>query len=450
MSTAAIVKHLDPTQVELEIAISAEELDAARDRAFKALVKNVRIPGFRPGKAPRRVFEAQYGTAAIEERAMDAVVPDAYTRALRENDLDPVDQPQLELMPEEEGQPLRVRATVSVRPQFALGQYKGIALDGPPTAVSDEDLGNALESLRKDQGVLVPVDRPVTLGDTPTIDYEGKIDGVPFEGGKAEGQPTEVLSERFIPGFASGIVGMNAGETKDVEAFFPAEYGNEELAGKTAVFTITVHENKALELPDIDDEFAKRFGREDATVASLRDELRNRLEAQKREQQRRGLTGVLLEKLAAMHDFGLPQVLVERESESLANQAKSYVERANIEWDAYLAEQGKTQEALDAEYRADAEKRVKGSLIIEAIAKAESISATNADIEAEVAQLSRQYQQPREAILEMLRSNFNALVDGIVRTKTVEFVLDHAVITEVEPTTQTGGGSVEATIASPA
>jgi len=431
VSTAAIVKHLDPTQVELEIAISAEELDAARERAFKALVKNVRIAGFRPGKAPRRIFEAQYGTAAIEERAMDAVVPTAYTRALQENDLDPVDQPQMELMPEEEGQPLRVRATVFIRPQFELHDYKGIALEGQSTAVSDGELEEAMQQLRKDQGTLLPIERPVELGDTPTIDYLGKIDGVPFDGGTAEGQPTEILEDRFIPGFATGIVGMTAGETKDVEALFPAEYGNAELAGKTAVFTITVHENKAAELPELDDEFAKRFGREDGTLASLRDELRNRLEAQKRQNQRRALTGTLLEKLMARHELALPSVLVERESENLASEARNYIERAGVTWETYLEQQGKTQDELTAQYREEAEKRVKSSLLIEAIAKAESVTATNADIEAEIAQLSRQYGQPREAILEMLRSNFNALVDGIVRTKTVDWLLDHATISEV-------------------
>ncbi len=441
--TAATVKHLDPTQVELEIAISAEELSDARERAFKQLVKNARIPGFRPGKAPRRVFEAQYGTAAIEERAMDAVVPDAYSRALAENDLEPVDQPQMELMSPQEGQPLRVRATVFIRPQFTLHDYKGMALEGPPTAVSDADLETALAALREDQGALVPVGRPVAAGDTPMLDYEGKIDGNPFAGGKAEAQPTEIAGERFIPGFAAGIIGMSAGETKEIEARFPDDYGNPELAGKTAAFTITVHENKATELPELDDEFAKRFGREDATLASLREELRNRLEAQKREQQRRALTGIALEKLMAAHDLALPAVLVEREAESLATQAKGYIERAGLGFDAYLEQQGKTKEGLAAEYRGEAEKRVKGSLIIEAIAKAENITATNADIETEVAQLSRQYQQPREAILEMLRPNFNALVDGIVRTKTVDFVLDHATITEV-------AAAVEATNASQA
>ena len=434
MSTAAIVKYLDPTQVELEIPISEEELGVARDRAFKALVKNVRIPGFRPGKAPRKFFEAQYGTQAIEERAMDAVVPTAYTRALQENDLDPVDQPQMELMPAEEGQPLRVRATVSVRPQFELKDYKGIALEGASSAVSDDELDSAMQHLRADQGTLVPVERPVALGDTPTLDYLGKIDGVPFDGGAAEQQPTNITEAGFIPGFASGIVGMTAGETKDIEAHFPEEYNAPLLAGKTAIFTIKVHENKATELPELDDEFAKRFGREDGTLETLRAELRVRLEMQKKQNQRRALTSVMLEKLMATHDFALPSVLVDREAENLATEARSYIERAGLTWESYLEKQSKSQDDLTAEYRVEGEKRVKGSLLVEAVAKAESISATNADIEAEIAQLSRQYQQPREAILEMLRANFNALVDGIVRTKTVEWLLDHATITEVEAT----------------
>jgi trigger factor len=440
--SAATVKHLDPTQVELEISISNEELDAAREHAFRDLVKNVRIPGFRPGKAPRKIFEAQYGKAGIQERAMEAVVPTVYSKALQDNDLEPVDQPQMELLPEEEGQPVRLRATVYVRPQFELQAYKGIALEGVSTAVSDEDVEKALEGLRKEAGTLLPVERPVELGDVPTIDYEGKIDGVPFDGGKAEGQATEILEDRFIPGFATGIAGMVAGETKDIEAHFPAEYGNTELAGKTAIFTITVHENKVAELAELDDEFAKRFGGPDATLGTLRDELRNRLEANARQQQRRALTGPLLEHLMSAHEFALPAVLVDREIESLFEEAKSYIERAGVAWSDYLQKQDKSEDALRAEYRAEAEKRVKSSLLLEAIAKAQSITATNADIEAEVQQLSRQYQQPREAILEMVRSNIGALVDGIVRTKTIEYLLDHASITEKEPAKEAAADAV--------
>jgi trigger factor len=426
----ATVKHLDPTQVELEIAIDPTELASEQERAFRDLAKNVRMPGFRPGKVPRKIFEAQYGTMQIQERAMEAVVGKAYPRALEENDLDPVDAPQMELLPEEEGQPVRVRATVSVRPHIELGTYKGIVLPGASTAISDDDVEKTLSELRKEQGTLVPVDRPVALGDFPTIDYEGKIDGVPFEGGKAEGQPTEIVEDRFIPGFASGIVGMSAGETKDLEAHFPADYGNAELAGKTAVFTVTVHENKTAELPELDDEFAKRLAGPEATLASLRDDLRTRLEANARLRQRRALSGVLMERLIAAHEIALPHVLVDREIESLQNESKSYIERAGVTWSDYLEKEGKTEEELRATFREDAEKRVKGSLLVEAIAKVENIQATNGDVEAELAELSRQYGRPREEILKMLQSNINALVDGIVRTKTLEFLLDHATIEE--------------------
>ena len=431
--SAATVKHLDPTQVELEIEIAGAELSKARERAFRELVRNVRIPGFRPGKAPRKVFEAQYGTAQIEERAMNAVVPDVYDRALQENNLEPVDQPQMELLPEEEGQPLRVRATVSVRPQIELGTYKGIPLEGSSSAVSDQQVEDALQELRKEAGTLAPVERPVQLGDVPTIDFEGKIDGVPFDGGKAEGQPTEIAENRFIPGFAAGIVGMAAAETKEIAAEFPADYANAELAGKTALFTVTVHENKVPEMPALDDELAKRFGGADATLATLRDELRNRIEASARQHRRRDLSAALIAKLMETHDFPLPAVLVDREAQNLRNEAKSYVERAGLTWEDYLQKQDRTEEHIAAENRTEAERRVKSSLLIEAIAKAENVAATSADIEAEVQQLSQQYRRPREAILEMLRSNFNALVDGIVRTKTLDFLLENAQITEAAP-----------------
>ena len=430
MSATATVKHLDPTQVELEIAIPQADLESARERAFRDLVKNARIPGFRPGKVPRKIFEAQYGAQGIEERAMDAVVPQAYSKALQDNDLEPLERPQMELLPvEDEAGPLRLRATVAVRPQIELGSYKGIEVSGPSIDVTDKDMNDALTQLAKDAGTLVPVDREVQLGDTPTIDYLGKIDDVPFDGGSAQNQATEILEDRFIPGFASGIVGMKAGETKDIETKFPDDYQSTELAGKTAIFTITVHENKISEPVALDDELAKKFMGPDATLDGLKDDLRNRLEANARERRKRAVSGELLEKVIAAHEIPLPEVMVKAEAEGLENEAKGYIERAGIKWDDYLEQQKKSEDELRAEYRTEAEKRVKTSLILEAIAKAEHISATGDDIEAEVQNLSRQYQQPREVIMNMLRENVNALIDGIVRTKTVEFLIDNAVIT---------------------
>ena len=436
MSATATVKHLDPTQVELEISVPQEDLESARERAFKELSRNARIPGFRPGKVPRRIFEAQYGTQGIEERAMDAVVPDAYSKALQENDLEPLERPTMELLPvEDEAAPLRFRATVAIRPTVVAHDYKGIEVEGPSIVVSDSDVDAALEQLRKDAGTLVPVDRAVELADTPTIDYLGKIDGVPFDGGSAQNQATEILEDRFIPGFATGIVGMKAGETKDIETKFPDDYQNTELAGKTAIFTITVHENKVSEPVPLDDELAARFRGPGTTLDQLRDDLRNRLEANAIERRKRFVSNGLLEQVLAKHDVPLPALMVDRESDALENEAKGYIERSGMDFETYLTQQGKTAEELRAEYKTEAERRVKITLVLEAIAKAEHITATGDDIEAEVQQMSEQYRQPREAILQMLRENVNALIDGIVRTKTVEFLIDNAVITEPKAAT---------------
>jgi trigger factor len=235
---------------------------------------------------------------------------------------------------------------------------------------------------------------------------------------------------------------MRSGETKQIEARFPEDYGNADLAGKTALFTVTVQDNKTRELPELDDELAKRFLGPEATLGTLRDDIRNRLEASARTRQRRAISGPIMDQLIAAHEFPVPEVLVERNAQSLFEEAKQYVARAKLEWDAYLSEQGKSEEELRAEYRIEAERRVRSTFLLEAIAKAEGIRATAEDVEAEVRQLSRDYGQPRDAILRMLGHNYGTLIDGIIRTKTMEFLADNAVVTVREPqSVQTGAAS---------
>ena len=438
----ALVKHLDPTQVELEISISAEELDAAQERAFRQLVRNVRIPGFRPGKAPRRIFEAAYGAELIHERAVESILPVAYNKALRENDLEPVEQPQFQLLPQEDGEPLRLLATVSIRPAIELKTYKGITVEGPPTTVPEDQVEKALQGLQREHATLIPVERPVKEGDAATLDYAGSIDGTPFEGGTAENQLTEIVEERFIPGFAAGIIGMSAGETKTVEAKFPDDYSNQELAGKTALFEVTVHDVKEPELPPLDDDFAKRFNPE-GNLPGLRADIRRRLEYTVMGQVRRDVTGSLMDQILAAHEVPLPQVMVEREQAGLANEAKTYVERAGVSWEEYLAKQEKTEGELTESYRQEAERRVKATLLLEAIAKAEHIEATDKDIENEIATMARQYGQPASAVREMLKPNMGGLIDGVVRSKTVDFLLDNAHIVEAQAPAQTAGDEKE-------
>lgn len=404
----------------------------AEDRAFRRLVKRAKLPGFRPGRAPRKVFEQAYGSETITNEAMEDVVPTVYAKAVREHDLDPVDRPKMELLPEGDGQPRRIKAVVEVRPEIALGEYKDMELEVEPVAVTDDDVDRALKTLARDRATLVPVEREARLGDVVTVDYEGKVDGVAFEGGTAQGQQTELSEDRFIPGFASGIAGMKAGETKDVHATFPQEYQQKDLSGKDAVFTITLHEVKELELPSIDDELAKAVSQHQS-LAELKEDIRKRLTAAAEARIKRETGNTLVERLVASHDFPLPEVLVDREIDGMLSDGAGMAARMGMSYDDYLKAVGKSEDDLRTEYRADAERRVKGTLILEAIAKAENITATPADIQDELQSLAKQYGQPVDRIRQALGNNLLSLMDGIVRNKTVEFLVEHAKIEKATP-----------------
>jgi trigger factor len=414
------------------IPISPEEMNQAEDRAFRRLVKKAKLPGFRPGKVPRRVFEQAYGAEAITNEAMEDVVPTVYAKAVREHDLEPVDRPKMELLPEGDGQPRRIKAVVEIRPEIGLAEYKGLTVSADPVVVKDEDVERALKTLARDRATLVPVDREARLGDVVTIDYEGKIDGAAFEGGSAQGQQTELSEDRFIPGFASGIAGMKPGDTKDVHATFPQDYQQTDLAGKDAVFSITLHEVKELELPPIDDELAKAVSQQE-TLDELRADIRKRLQAAAEARVKRETGNALVERLVASHDFPLPEVLIAREIDGMLSDGAGMAARMGMSFDDYLKAVGKSEDDLRKEYRPEAERRVKGTLILETIAKAENIRATPADIQSELESLARQYGQPVDRIRQALGSNLLSLMDGIVRNKTVEFLVEHAKIEAATP-----------------
>ncbi len=423
--------RLAPTQVELEIPIGLDELAAAEERAFRKLVKNVRLPGFRQGKVPRKVFEQAYGSNAITSQAVEEVVPEVYAKAVREHDLEPVNRPKMEVLEETDGRPTRVKATVEVRPEIVLQQYKGVPVSRPAVVVTDDDVERSLQALAKERAMLVPVERPAQLGDVVTLDYEGKIDGVVFEGGSASGESTELTEGRFIPGFVAGIVGMSAGETKDVAAQFPDGYAQPELAGKDAVFTVALRDVKRFDLPEIDDEFAASVS-DNRTVAELRADVRRRLEAISASRERRGVANAVLDSLVREHDFALPETMVDAELDHLMNDAASAAARAGVEFEQYLVQLGKSEEELRAQYRADAQVRVKTTLLVEQIAKKENIVATPADIAEELDALARQYRQPVAKVRKALGSNVLSLMEGIVRNKTLEFLVDHAEVTSPE------------------
>jgi len=395
-------------------------------------VKRVKLPGFRPGHVPRKVFEQAYGAQTITSEAMEDVVPAVYDKALREHELEPVGRPKMELLPEGEGQPQRVKAVVDVRPEIQLGEYKGLTIAKDPVTVTSDDVERALQTLARERATLVPADREAQLGDVVTIDYEGKIDGVAFEGGSASGQQTELREDRYIPGFASGIAGMKPGETKDVQATFPPDYNEASLAGKTATFTVTLHEVKELELPPIDDELAKAISGHD-TLDELKTDVEKRLRAAAEARVKREMGDELVEKLVALHDFPLPDVLVEREIDAMLSDGASMAARMGMSYEEYLKATGKSEEELRVEYRGGAERRVKATLILETIAKAENIKAAPADIQNELQSLAKQYGQPVDRIRAALGNNVLSLMKGIVRNKTVDFLVEHAKIEAATP-----------------
>ncbi|MGC9991791.1 MAG: trigger factor [Candidatus Cybelea sp.] len=410
--TSSTLTRLAPTQVALEFSITGQELAEAEDRAFRKLVREARLPGFRKGKVPRKIFEQAYGSETVTSQAVEDVVPEAYAKAVREHDLDPVDRPKLEVIEESEGRPTRLKATVEVRPSIELRPYKGISVSGPPVEVTEGDVEQSLQALAKERAILVPVSRPGQLGDVATIDYEGTIDGVPFEGGQAAGQTVELSEGRFVPGFVAGIVGMTPGESKNVELRFPDDYPSAAVAGKPAVFAVNLHDLKEFELPPLDDELAKAVSN-NQTLDELRADLHRRLTAIATGRARRIIGNTILERLLAEHDFELPPSMVEGEIDRLME-------------DATTAAIGKTEAEPRESYRGEAESRVKTTLLIEQIAKAEKITATPGDIAAELEVLSRRYGQPAARIRKALGNNLLSLMDGIVRSKTLELLIDNA------------------------
>jgi trigger factor len=418
--TSSTLTRLAPTEVALEFSITGQELAEAEDRAFRKLVKEARLPGFRKGKVPRKIFEQAYGSEAVTSQAVEDVVPEAYAKAVREHDLDPVDRPKLEVLEESEGRPTRLKATVEVRPTIELRPYKGLSVSGPPVEVTDEDVERSLQALAKERAVLVPVSRPAQLGDVATLDYEGTIDGIPFEGGQAAGQTVELSEGRFVPGFVAGIVGMTPGESKNVELRFPDDYPSAAVAGKPAVFAVKLHDLKEFELPPLDDELAKAVSN-NQTLEELREDLRRRLAAVATGRARRIIGNTILERLLAEHDFALPPSMVEGEIDRIVEDATS-------------TPTGEAEAAPRESHRAEAESRVKTTLLIEQIAKAEKITATPGDIAAELEVLSRRYGQPAARIRKALGNNLLSLMDGIVRSKTLELLIDNA---EVVPNEET-------------
>ncbi|AUZ27343.1 trigger factor [Bacillus licheniformis] len=409
----------------LTVEVDAETFKTALDDAFKKVVKQVSIPGFRKGKIPRGLFEQRFGVEALYQDALDILLPVEYPKAVEEAGIEPVDRPEIDVEKIEKGESLIFTAKVTVKPEVKLGDYKGLGIEKDDTAVTDEDVQNELKALQERQAELVVKEEgAVEEGNTVVLDFEGFVDGEAFEGGKAENYSLEVGSGSFIPGFEDQLVGLEAGAEKDVEVTFPEEYHAEDLAGKPAVFKVKIHEIKAKELPELDDEFAKDIDEEVETLAELTEKTKKRLEEAKENEADAKLREELVLKASENAEIDVPQAMVDTELDRMLKEFEQRLQMQGMNLELYTQFSGQDEAALKEQMKEDAQKRVKSNLTLEAIAKAENLEVSDEEVDAELTKMAEAYNMPVENIKQAIGST-DAMKEDLKVRKAIDFLVEN-------------------------
>ena len=383
------VEKKEKSTVELTIQVEPDAFEAAVQKAYLKARKNIAVPGFRKGKAPRKIIEGMYGTAVFYEEAINDVYPAAYEEAVKEQNLEDMGHPVMDIVEVNKEKGLIFTALVSVRPEVALKAYKGLTAPKAEVNVTDEDIENELQPYIRRATRLVSVDREAHMGDTAVIDFEGFKDGVAFEGGKAENYSLELGSGSFVPGFEEQLVGAKAGDEKELNITFPEDY-HAELAGKAVVFKVKVHEVKAKELPEVDDEFAKDVSEFD-TLADFKKDLGEKLKERRETQNQRDFEAALMEQVMDNMEVEIPDAMVEYEADNLVNDMAQRIQAQGIPFDQYLAMTGMTMDIMREQAKAAALERVRRELALGAIVAAENITISDEELEEEYKRLAEQY-----------------------------------------------------------
>ncbi|MFD2446253.1 trigger factor [Bacillus sp. CGMCC 1.16607] len=409
----------------LTVEVEAGEVNKGLDAAFQKVVKKVNVPGFRKGKMPRALFEKRFGVESLYQDALDILLPEAYASAIIETGIEPVDRPEIDIEKMEKGENLIFKATVTVKPEVKLGEYKGLEVEAFDTTVTDEDVEKEIKTLQNRQAELVvKEDGKAENGDTVVIDFEGFVDGEAFEGGKAENYSLELGSGNFIPGFEDQLVGTATGESKDVEVSFPEEYHAAELAGKPAVFKVTVHEIKAKELPALDDEFAKDVDDEVESLDALKEKIKNRLVDEKNHQAEHHVRDAVVEAAAKNTEVDIPEAMVETEVDRMMNEFEQRLQMQGMNLELYFQFSGQDETVLRDQMKEEAVNRVRVNLTLEAIAKAENIEVTEEDVNNEIAKMAEMYNMSVENITKALGST-EGLKGDLQLKKAVDFLVEN-------------------------
>ncbi len=409
----------------LTVEVDAETFNKALDDAFKKVVKQVSIPGFRKGKVPRGLFEQRFGVESLYQDALDILLPVEYPKAIDEAGIEPVDRPEIDVEKIEKGENLIFTAKVTVKPEVKLGDYKGLNVEKDDTAVTDEDVQEELKGMQNRQAELVVKEEgAIENGDTVVLDFEGFVDGEAFEGGKAENYSLEVGSGSFIPGFEEQLVGLEAGAEKDVEVTFPEEYHAEDLAGKPAVFKVKIHEIKAKELPALDDEFAKDVDEEVETLAELTEKTKKRLEEAKENEAEGKLREELVAKASENAEVDIPQAMVDTELDRMMKEFEQRLQMQGMNLELYFQFSGQDEDALKEQMKEDAAKRVKSNLTLEAIAAAENLQVSDEEVEEELSKMAEAYNMPIENIKQAIGST-GAMKEDLKVRKAIDFLVEN-------------------------
>lgn len=419
----------EPNTGVLEVEVTAEQFSDALDQAFKKVVKTVAMPGFRKGKVPRKIFESRYGVESLYQDALDLVVPNAYSAAVFEAQLVPVDRPKIDVVQVEAGKPLLFKATVTLKPEVTLGDYINIPFEDKTFEVTDEMLDEELQKLRSGHSELhVLEDGEAEVGDLLVMDFNGFVGGEEFEGGEAENYQLELGSGTFVPGFEDQLIGVKAGEDREVKITFPEEYHVKSLAGQDALFQIHVHDIKRKTLPELDDDFAKDISEFD-TIEELKADVRHQLEHEAEHQHEHYIEDQIIAKVVENATVDIPAVMIEDEIDVQINEFGSRLEQQGIPLDAYQEFTGTTKDELRDQFRQEAERRVKSSLVLEAIAIKENISLVEQEIDLELQKVADATQLEFDRVKEIIGSRdpgFAGIKSDIVSRKTVQFLVERS------------------------
>ena len=425
------VENLEKSMAKLTVTVSAEDFEKALQRAYQKQKKNISIPGFRKGKVPRQVIEKMYGAGVFYEDAANSILPGAYADAAKESGLDITSTPQIDVTQIEKGKDFIFTATVALKPDVVLGQYKGVEVPKPDRTVTDEDVEKALkEEQEKNARQITVEDGGAENGDSVVMDYEGKIDGEPFEGGSAKNHTLVLGSGSFIPGFEDGLLGVKGGETRDVEVTFPEDYHAEELKGKKAVFTCRVEKVTRKELPELDDEFAQEVSEFD-TLDAYKADVRKNLETKKEEAARQEIKDNAVSKAAQNSTIEIPAPMIDTQADRMIDNFARRLQAQGMSMQQYMQFTGSDENMMREQVKPQAEIQIRNQLTLEKIAEAENIQVSDEEVDQEIEKMAKAYNMEPDKMKEIIGDEEKENIrKDLADQKAMDLIADAAV--EVE------------------